>query len=166
MAGAAAGSALACGERLFFRFSCSCWRWRSSVPDLVGVQQPGDAEEVVLLLGAHLGAGAELAAVEEHPVEGRLRLSASNLPLVSSSEAFSSRLASAMSASSGLTRPSLSSFSGRSSAWSRSSSIELASAMSVGTDGRNTDAVSPRLRARTKRPTAWAKNSGVEVEVA
>ena len=35
-----------------------------------------------------------------------------------------------------------------------------------GTDGRNTDAVSPRSRARTKRPTAWAKNSGVEVVVA
>ena len=29
--------------------------------------------------------------------------------------------------------------------------------------GTNTDAVSPRARARTKRPTAWAKNSGVEV---
>ena len=35
-----------------------------------------------------------------------------------------------------------------------------------GTDGRKTDAVSPRDRARTKRPTAWAKNSGVEVVVA
>ena len=32
--------------------------------------------------------------------------------------------------------------------------------------GKNTDAVSPRLRARTKRPTAWAKKSGVEVVVA
>ena len=55
---------------------------------------------------------------------------------------------------------------GLSRAWSRSSSMELASAMSTGTDGRNTEAVSPRLRARTKRPTAWAKNSGVDVEVA
>ena len=35
-----------------------------------------------------------------------------------------------------------------------------------GTDGRNTDAVSPRDRARTKRPTACAKNSGVDVVVA
>jgi hypothetical protein len=35
-----------------------------------------------------------------------------------------------------------------------------------GTDGRNTDAVSPRDRARTKRPTACAKNSGVETVVA
>ncbi len=32
--------------------------------------------------------------------------------------------------------------------------------------GRNTDAVSPRLRDRTKRPTAWAKKSGVEMVVA
>ena len=36
----------------------------------------------------------------------------------------------------------------------------------LGTDGRNTEAVSPRPRARTNRPTAWAKNSGVEVVVA
>ena len=42
----------------------------------------------------------------------------------------------------------------------------MASAISCGTDGRNTEAVSPRFRARTKRPTAWAKNSGVEVDVA
>ena len=32
--------------------------------------------------------------------------------------------------------------------------------------GRNTDAVSPRRRDRTKRPTACAKNSGVEIVVA
>ena len=32
--------------------------------------------------------------------------------------------------------------------------------------GRKTEAVSPRRRARTKRPTAWAKKSGVEVDVA
>lgn len=32
--------------------------------------------------------------------------------------------------------------------------------------GRNTEAVSPRLRERTKRPTACAKNSGVEIVVA
>ena len=35
-----------------------------------------------------------------------------------------------------------------------------------GTDGRKTDAVSPRERARTKRPTACAKKSGVDVVVA
>ena len=35
----------------------------------------------------------------------------------------------------------------------------------TGTEGRKTDAVSPR-RARTKRPTAWAKNNGVDVDVA
>ena len=32
--------------------------------------------------------------------------------------------------------------------------------------GRKTDAVSPRRRDRTKRPTACAKNSGVEMVVA
>lgn len=32
--------------------------------------------------------------------------------------------------------------------------------------GRKTDAVSPRRRERTKRPTAWAKNRGVEMVVA
>ena len=62
-----------------------------------------------------------------------------------------------MSSSSVIVRP---------STWSRSTSISEAKPSSVGTDGRNTDAVSPRLRARTKRPTAWAKNSGVEVVVA
>ena len=53
-----------------------------------------------------------------------------------------------------------------SSAWSRSSSIVAAWLRMTGTEGRKTDAVSPRRRARTKRPTAWAKNSGVEVDVA
>lgn len=37
---------------------------------------------------------------------------------------------------------------------------------SVGMVGRKTEAVSPRLRDRTKRPTACAKNSGVEIVVA
>ena len=36
----------------------------------------------------------------------------------------------------------------------------------MGTDGTNTDAVSPRFLARTNRPTAWAKNSGVDTLVA
>ena len=36
----------------------------------------------------------------------------------------------------------------------------------MGTLGRKIDAVSPRFRARTKRPIAWAKNSGVADEVA
>ena len=93
---------------------------------------------------------------------------ASNFSRVSASEPLSARLASAMRSSSGAssrsstsTAPSL-----RSSAWSRSSSISLASSMSAGTDGRNTEAVSPRRRERTKRPTAWAKNRGVDVDVA
>ena len=36
----------------------------------------------------------------------------------------------------------------------------------VGTEGRNTEAVSPRCRARTNRPTACAKNSAVPTLVA
>ncbi len=54
----------------------------------------------------------------------------------------------------------------RPSTWSRSTSISEAKPSRLGTEGRKTEAVSPRLRARTKRPTAWAKNSGVEVRVA
>ena len=54
----------------------------------------------------------------------------------------------------------------RLSTWSRSTSISEAKPSRFGTDGRNTDAVSPRRRARTNRPTAWAKNSGVAVRVA
>ena len=42
---------------------------------LVGLEQPGDAEEVHLLLrpDVHLARVAELAAVVEHPVEAGLR---------------------------------------------------------------------------------------------
>ncbi len=58
------------------------------------------------------------------------------------------------------------SFFGLSRAWSRSTSISLAKVRRSGTVGRNTDAVSPRRRDRTKRPTAWAKKSGVEMVVA
>ncbi len=54
----------------------------------------------------------------------------------------------------------------RPSTWSRSTSISQAKPSNRGTDGRKTDAVSPRLRARTKRPTAWEKYSGVAVVVA
>ena len=54
----------------------------------------------------------------------------------------------------------------RPSTWSRSTSISEAWPSSTGTDGRKIDAVSPRERARTKRPIAWEKNSGVEVVVA
>jgi hypothetical protein len=50
--------------------------------------------------------------------------------------------------------------------WSRWASSSLASPSSTGTLGTNTDAVSPGRRDRTNRPTAWAKNSGVEALVA
>ena len=50
--------------------------------------------------------------------------------------------------------------------WLRCTSICDARSNKTGTDGRNTDAVSPGLRERTKRPMAWAKNSGVDELVA
>jgi hypothetical protein len=50
-------------------------------PDLFSVQQAGDSEEVELVLRAHLPAGAELAAVEEHPVKGRLGVEGLELAL-------------------------------------------------------------------------------------
>ena len=72
------------------------------------------------------------------------------------------RLASASSSSS---QPSFSRC-GLPSTWSRCASSSLASSSSTGTLGRNTLAVSPGRRARTNRPMAWAKNSGVEALVA
>ena len=55
---------------------------------------------------------------------------------------------------------------GSPSTWSRCASSSLARPSSTGTDGTNTDAVSPGRRDRTNRPTACAKNSGVEALVA
>ena len=52
------------------------------------------------------------------------------------------------------------------STWSRSVSSSAANPSSTGTEGRNTEAVSPRRRARTNRPIACAKNSGVDTDVA
>ena len=50
---------------------------RLSVPqqlgDLLGLEQAGDADEVVLLVAAGLGEGAELGAVVEHAVERGIR---------------------------------------------------------------------------------------------
>ena len=40
--------------------------------DLLGLQQPGDADEVEFLIGAGFGQRAELVAVEHDHVEGRL----------------------------------------------------------------------------------------------
>ena len=106
---------------------------------------------------------AELAAVEQHPVErARSRSSASNGELVVGPASVAlARLPAASSASSaapGRRRRSAA----RPSTWSRSASSSAACSSRIGTDGRNTDAVSPRRRARTNRPTAWAKNSGVD----
>ena len=50
--------------------------------------------------------------------------------------------------------------------WSRSASSSAAKPSSTGTDGRNTEAVSPRRRTRTNRPIACAKNSAVDTDVA
>ena len=133
------------------------------VANLVGLEQAGDAEEVHLLLrtDVHLARVAELGPVVEHPVEGRLRaerLERHQLLVAGGASAcwaccISASSAAKMSPSSVILRP---------STWSRSTSISEAWASSIGTDGTKIDAVSPRLRARTKRPTAWAKNSGVD----
>ena len=134
---------------------------------LVGLEQAGDAEEVHLLLRAdvHLALVAELAAVEEHPVEAGLGAERLERQPSRSSEAASPACAWA-SRSFSAAKMSPSSLTRRPSTWSRSTSISEAWPSRVGTDGRKIDAVSPRVRARTKRPTAWAKNSGVEVVVA
>ncbi|SLH35079.1 Uncharacterised protein [Mycobacteroides abscessus subsp. abscessus] len=50
--------------------------------------------------------------------------------------------------------------------WSRCTSSWAARSSSTGTEGRNTEAVSPGLRARTNRPIACAKYSGVAALVA
>ena len=50
--------------------------------------------------------------------------------------------------------------------WSRDFSMCSARPSSTGTEGKNTEAVSPGMRERTKRPIAWAKNKGVDAEVA
>ena len=83
-----------------------------------------------------------------------------------SSEAFSALLASARRRSSGAKSASSSARPAPPRTWSRATSISPASPSRGVTEGRNTEAVSPRARERTKRPTAWAKNSGVEAEVA
>ena len=113
----------------------------------------------------HLAGVAELAAVVEHPVEARLR--AHRLERSRSSSALAASEACAWSSrSSSAAKMSSSSVTLRWSTWSRCTSISEAKPSRLGTEGRNTEAVSPRLRARTKRPTAWAKNSGVDTVVA
>jgi hypothetical protein len=86
---------------------------------------------------------------------------------MSSSEAPSLRLAAAISASASSHTSTTSASPGfLPRMWSRWRSRVDACARMIGTVGRNTVAISPRRRVRTKRPTAWAKNSGVEVAVA
>ena len=135
---------------------------------LVGLEQARDAEEVHLLLGAdvHLPSWPNSAPSKSTRSKWACEPSASNGSSAarrrrdSPAWACASRSFSAakMSSSSVIRRP---------STWSRCD-LELGGVgqQVSATDGRNTDAVSPRPRARTKRPTAWAKNSGVEVVVA
>ena len=129
---------------------------------LTGFQQARQAEVVLLLDRTGRGGRAELTPVEEHPVEGRLGLQRLEAQLL--------LIAGGVAATTGLADQRVlgawPSRSGRSSTWSRSASISAAYCSSEGTEGRNSEAVSPRRRARTNRPTAWAKNSGVEMLVA
>ena len=48
--------------------------WAEQGPDLVGIEQAGQAEEVFLLRRASRGGGAELAAVVQDPVEVNRRV--------------------------------------------------------------------------------------------
>ena len=50
--------------------------------------------------------------------------------------------------------------------WSRDTSSFAAKSRRTGTEGRNTLAVSPGRLERTNRPMTWAKNSGVDADVA
>ena len=151
------------GLRLERAASCSACRCRSSVVDLVRLEQPGHARGSRAPRRCRPRPGAELAAVEQHPVEGRLRPRAPRTrQLERRPDAFSvavgrgeqrvlggprgRRPPSAAGPARGRARP----------------RARPASCSSTGTLGRKTDAVSPRRRARTNRPTAWAKNSGVD----
>ena len=118
---------------------------------LLRFEQARDPQEVGLLVGSDFGAEPEFASVEERPVEGRVGsegLEAGEGELVAGLllpvGPFDQIVVQAVLAAAG----------------------PVASSRIWGTDGRNTVAVSPRLRARTKRPIAWAKNSGVEADVA
>ena len=166
---------VSCGDRVGLRrprlrrdLARSDWRCAQQLAHLVRLEQAGDAEEVHLLVRAdvHLALVAELAAVEEHPVEAGLRaerLERQPLLLVGR------RLP-------GLRLGEQVVLGGEDVGLVGDRPAEHVVALDLhlggearaacGTDGRNTDAVSPRARARTNRPTAWAKNSGVEVVVA
>ena len=132
--------------------SWSAWRC-SSVGDLVGLQQPGQAEEVLLLLASRarprVPNSPPSKSTRSNVACGLQRL---ERPAPRRRRLVLRRLASASSASSGVDRCPRRRPSGRSSAWSRSTSISPARCSRAGTVGRKTDAVSPRRRARTNRP--------------
>ena len=136
---------------------------------LVGLQQAGDAEVVLLLLAARVRLHAELGAVVQHPVEdgvGLQRLEGQHVLLAGVLVLLAvrpRRAAPPRTRRTGPPRPPSSACRGRGRARPPSRWRSRAASGSV---GRNTDAVSPRRRDRTKRPTAWAKNSGVEIVVA
>ncbi len=130
------------------------------------LHEPRDGEEVRLDDRADVTAGAELVAVEEHVVERRLRrerLEAGAVQLTRSPLGavglLERRVVEPLTLLPGLGR-----------AVQRVVALDLRSSearpSSTETLGRKTEAVSPRRRARTNRPTACAKNSGVAVAVA
>jgi hypothetical protein len=153
------------------RRACCDWRSRSSADTWSASSSPGMPRKSASSSEPTATPPPKAPPSKSTPWKDASEPMASNLPWASTEDALSSRLASSRRSSSqpssrGSAGSPGSSAAGLSRAWSRSASISLASCISAGTDGRNTEAVSPRLRARTKRPTAWAKNSGVDVDVA
>ena len=112
---------------------------------LVGLEQAGDAEEVHLLLRARRAPRRSGRTARPRRGRGRTTRSSRAPPTTSParSEAPSSALAWA-SRSSSAAKMSPSSVTRRPSTWSRCASMSEANSSRCGTDGRNTDAVSPR----------------------
>ena len=129
---------------------------------LVGGEQPGQAE-VLLLLGR---AGLRAAVPNEAP--SKITWSSSAV-----ADSASKRFVQLAAGVLGLLRPlqqlvvePVRVLAARRARGRAAASISLASPSRCGTLGRNTLAVSPGRRARTNRPIAWAKYSGVEALVA
>lgn len=127
---------------------------------LLGVQQTRDAEVVGLLLAAGRGGGTERRAVEDDLIEFRVGPQRGEAVVEFALLVLRAGGRVAVEGSPSETRC------GSPSTWLRWASSSLASCSRLGTDGRKMLAVSPGRRDRTNRPTAWAKNSGVEALVA
>ena len=134
------------------------------VLDLVGLEQSRQPEVVLLLRAPGLRGHAELAAVEDDPVEvglaGQRREPAALRPVLLGQLPLG---LGQQGCPRGRRRPFRPARAARGPARAPSRRRAAAGAARW---ARTPTPSRPRLRARTKRPTAWAKNSGVEVEVA